>query len=289
MQNVKFLHPIFLGKDPDKGKRNAFRPPGQKAFLPYALIIFPFAAMPQKSFKDPAPSLCIPARLPDGAFQAGVCSLTVRPALLKSHDPAVYEHRISDAFLAGAEGLSVCHGLQVSACDGPAGLSESFLDLAGDLQGPLSFRFQARDHTGPDQCPARCLHIAHACAEAGRDLLHLFFLQDNLPEKTAKEFGRLKGVIKGILQYAEDHLLISYSYDDVIRRVRAPKNCFLHPKKNLENEIYFSDELEALRQYCVDHPDPYTRCILLESIVGERAGELCPIMVEDIDLESMQI
>ena len=32
-----------------------------------------------------------------------------------------------------------------------------------------------------------------------------------------------------------------------------------------------------------------TRCILLESIVGERAGELCPIMVEDIDLESMQI
>ena len=25
MQNVKFLHPIFLGKDPDKGKRNAFR------------------------------------------------------------------------------------------------------------------------------------------------------------------------------------------------------------------------------------------------------------------------
>ena len=29
------------------------------------------------------------------------------------------------------------------------------------------------------------------------------FLQDNLPEKTAKEFGRLKGVIKGILQYAE--------------------------------------------------------------------------------------
>ena len=64
MQNVKFLHPIFLGKDPDKGKRNAFRPPGPKAFLPYALIIFPFAAMPQKSFKDPAPSLCIPARLP---------------------------------------------------------------------------------------------------------------------------------------------------------------------------------------------------------------------------------
>ena len=29
MQNVKFLHPIFLGKDPDKGKRNAFRPPAR--------------------------------------------------------------------------------------------------------------------------------------------------------------------------------------------------------------------------------------------------------------------
>ena len=115
------------------------------------------------------------------------------------------------------------------------------------------------------------------------------FLQDNLPGKTAKEFGRLKGVVKGILQYAEDHLLICYSDDDVIRKVRAPKNSFLRPKKNPENEIYFPDELKALRQYCVDHPNPYTRCILLETIVGERPGELCPIMVEDINLENMQI
>ena len=72
------------------------------------------------------------------------------------------------------------------------------------------------------------------------------FLQDNLPGKTAKEFGRLKGVVKGILQYAEDHLLICYSDDDVIRKVRAPKNSFLRPKKNPENEIYFPDERKRL-------------------------------------------
>ena len=92
-----------------------------------------------------------------------------------------------------------------------------------------------------------------------------------------------------ILQYAEDHQLITYCDEDVIRKVRAPKNLFISKKKNPEQEIYFPDELTALRQYCVDHPDPYTRCILLESIVGERAGELCPIKVEDIDLDNLQI
>ena len=39
----------------------------------------------------------------------------------------------------------------------------------------------------------------------------------------------------------------------------------------------------------MDHPDPYTRCILLETLVGERAGELCAIKVEDVDLANMQI
>lgn len=115
------------------------------------------------------------------------------------------------------------------------------------------------------------------------------FLQENLSGKTAKEFGRLKGVVRGILQYAEDHHLINYCDNDVICKVRAPKNGFSCKNKNPEHEIYFSDELADLRQYCVDHPDPYTRCILLETLVGERAGELCAIKVEDVDLANMQI
>ena len=41
MQNVKFLHPIFLGKDPDKGKRNAFRPPARKRSSLMLLLFFP--------------------------------------------------------------------------------------------------------------------------------------------------------------------------------------------------------------------------------------------------------
>lgn len=115
------------------------------------------------------------------------------------------------------------------------------------------------------------------------------FLQKNLPGKTAKEFGRLKGVVRGILQYSEDHQLITYSDDDVICKIRAPKNAFSCKSKNPEHEVYFSDELATLRQYCVDHPDPYTRCILLETLVGERAGELCAIKVEDVDLNNLQI
>lgn len=115
------------------------------------------------------------------------------------------------------------------------------------------------------------------------------FLQKNQVGKTAKEFGRLKGVVRGILQFAEDHQLVTYSDDDVLCKVRTPKNSFVNQKKDPEREIYFSDELAALRQYCVDHPSPYTRCILLETIVGERAGELCAIKVDDVDLDNMQI
>ena len=101
------------------------------------------------------------------------------------------------------------------------------------------------------------------------------FLRKNLPGKTAKEFGRLKGVVRGILQYAEDHLLITYSDEDVICKVRAPKNGFSCKSKNPEHEIYFSDELADLRQYCVDHPDPYTRCILLETLVRIFDADIC--------------
>ena len=71
--------------------------------------------------------------------------------------------------------------------------------------------------------------------------------------------------------------------------IRIHKGAFLHKKVAVENEIYYADELEAIRSYCIKNPDPYTRCILLESIIGERPGELCAIRVEDINLDNMQI
>ena len=47
---------------------------------------------------------------------------------------------------------------------------------------------------------------------------------------------------------------------------------FRHSKHSAEDEVYSPDELQALKSYCLSNPDPYTRCILLAIITGERIG-----------------
>ena len=115
------------------------------------------------------------------------------------------------------------------------------------------------------------------------------FLQELQPGITSKEWARIKAVVKSVVDYARDLKLINYTSSSVMNDIRIHKGAFLHKKVAVENEIYYADELEAIRSYCIKNPDPYTRCILLESIIGERPGELCAIRVEDINLDNMQI
>ena len=102
---------------------------------------------------------------------------------------------------------------------------------------------------------------------------------------TAKELGRIKCIVKGIIDYAEDEGLISYTSDEVISHVRTDMHGFRHSKHSAEDEVYYPDELQALKSYCLSNPDPYTRCILLAIITGERIGECAALLAEDINLE----
>lgn len=111
------------------------------------------------------------------------------------------------------------------------------------------------------------------------------FLQNILKNRpTAKEFARIKGVIKDILHWAEDHGCITYTAEDVIIHVRVRKNTFSKPDNDPAKEVYLPDELKALKEYCLNNPDPYTRCILMGIITGTRPGECAPCHIDDVDI-----
>ena len=110
--------------------------------------------------------------------------------------------------------------------------------------------------------------------------------RENLKRKiSAKELGRVKCIVKGIIDQAEDEGIISYTSDEVISHVRTDMHGFRHSKHSAEDEVYYPDELQALKAYCLSNPDPYTRCILLAIITGERIGECAALLAEDIDLD----
>ena len=106
---------------------------------------------------------------------------------------------------------------------------------------------------------------------------------------TAKELGRIKYIVKGILNRAEDEDLITYTADDVISHVRTDVNGFRHTTSTTEEEVYYPDEYKLLKSYCLSNPDPYTRCILLSMNTGERIGECTALFAEDINLEERYI
>ena len=106
---------------------------------------------------------------------------------------------------------------------------------------------------------------------------------------SAKDLGRIKCVVRGILNRAEDEDLITYTADEVISHVRTDVNGFRHTTSSTEDEVYYRDELQALKAYCLSNPDPYTRCILMAIISGERIGECVVLFAEDIDLDEHYI
>ena len=106
---------------------------------------------------------------------------------------------------------------------------------------------------------------------------------------SAKDLGRIKCVVRGILNRAEDEDLITYTADEVISHVRTDVNGFRHTTSSTEDEVYYRDELQALKAYCLSNPDPYTHCILMAIISGERIGECVVLFAEDIDLDEHYI
>lgn len=106
---------------------------------------------------------------------------------------------------------------------------------------------------------------------------------------TAKQWGGVKNISRGIINFCEDSHLVTYTADDVIGHVRVYKNAFIIPAKDYEQEVYYSDELQALNDYCTKNSNPYTRCIRLSILIGSRIGECASLRVDDVDIDNMTI
>ena len=116
------------------------------------------------------------------------------------------------------------------------------------------------------------------------------FLQENLNTMlTAKAWAGLRGITRGTLDYCFDAGYIKYASADVISAVRVHRRMFKTRTKEDEDEIYYADELQALREACLRDWDSYTSCIWLISITGLRIGEASALCPEDVDLDRMVV
>lgn len=116
------------------------------------------------------------------------------------------------------------------------------------------------------------------------------YLQDLLVQGiTSKQWGGVRNITRGIINFCEDNHYVSFTADEVISHVRIYKNAFKTSVKDFEQEIYYPDELQILNEYCAKNPNPYTRCIRLSILIGTRIGECSSLRVEDVDLENLLI
>ena len=116
------------------------------------------------------------------------------------------------------------------------------------------------------------------------------FLQEKLNSMlTAKAWAGLRGISRGTLDYCFDAGYTGYTSADVISAVRVHRRMFKTRTKEDEDEIFYADELQALRAACLRDWDSYTACIWLISITGLRIGEASALCPDDIDIDRMVV
>lgn len=116
------------------------------------------------------------------------------------------------------------------------------------------------------------------------------WLQERLDDGiTQKAWSGLRGITRGMIKYAGRQSWIDYKISDVFEQVEVHKNTFKRKRKEESEEIYYPDELAALRTYCETNWDAFTSCLWLISMTGMRIGEATALTPGDIDLNNMFI
>ena len=105
---------------------------------------------------------------------------------------------------------------------------------------------------------------------------------------TMRKFRDLKTIINGILDYAVINDLIDINRARQIRNV-SPDIFVQEDDKPDEEQIYSIEEQERFFNECVKlyekHKNPAYLAIVLNFLLGLRAGELCALKLQDFDFE----
>lgn len=116
------------------------------------------------------------------------------------------------------------------------------------------------------------------------------FLERQIPEHSlsAKAFGSLKTITKGILKRAKRKKLISYTPEDVLFQLEISNNEFQKNIKEDYEEVFNEKETQIAIKYLKDNLDIRNSAILLMFITGGRIGEIVALKPEDINIEKTQ-
>lgn len=117
------------------------------------------------------------------------------------------------------------------------------------------------------------------------------FLEEQVPKYglSAKSFGGLKTIAKGILKLSKRKRYIDFTAQEVIEELILPKNCFYRKHKNDEEEVYTVDETALIMDYCKDNRDVWADCISLIFVTGMRVGEAVALKHDDLDPKNLCI
>lgn len=117
------------------------------------------------------------------------------------------------------------------------------------------------------------------------------FLERQIPEHSlsAKAFGSLKTITKGILKKAKRKKLISYTPEDVLLQLEISNNEFQKNIKEDYEEVFDEEETSTAIKYLKDNLDIRNSAVLLMFITGARIGEIVGLKSEDINVEKNTI
>lgn len=117
------------------------------------------------------------------------------------------------------------------------------------------------------------------------------FLERQIPEHSlsAKAFGSLKTITKGILKRAKRKKLISYTPEDVLFQLEISNNEFQKNIKEDYEEVFDEEETSTAIKYLKDNLDIRNSAVLLMFITGARIGEIVALKSEDVNVEKNTI
>ena len=131
-------------------------------------------------------------------------------------------------------------------------------------------------------------HIIPIMGNMSVNMVTTEFINKFIAEKINS--GRLDG--KGGLSAKTVQNIISvlksaFKYAEKIYGINNPANFVTMPKSDKkEIEVLSDKEIEAIRQYCTNHPDYFALVYELCLSTGIRIGELCALQYEDIDFDN---
>lgn len=129
-----------------------------------------------------------------------------------------------------------------------------------------------------------CGDIADKDIRTFTDGFLLDWLEMQVPryELTAKAFGNLKSLIRGVFKYARRKELTTLDIEAVLRSEDVTELKFKKVKKADYQEVYDESETPKLLDYLVNHLDSTNLCILLMTVAGLRVGEAVTLKNSDI-------